>query len=54
MSERDLDRVWCRARPRLNAACDKDVFEPPLWLVGVTTALWCFVLNWLWVTFVAD
>lgn len=53
MSERDLSRVWCDARPRLNAACDaNDRYEPPLWLIAAAIATWVFVADWVWVRFV--
>ena len=48
MTDRDLDRVWCDARPRLNAACDaNDQYAPPLWLCGAAAVVWCVVGNWL-------
>jgi hypothetical protein len=43
-----------RAEPVPDPFGGGDTLDVPLWLVAVTTALWCFVLNWLWVTFVGD
>jgi hypothetical protein len=48
VSERDLNRVWCDAKPRLNAACDaNDQYAPPLWLCASAAAVWCVVGNWI-------
>jgi len=53
VTDRDLDRVWCDARPRLNAACDaNDQYAPPLWLCAVAALFWVvignLVLTWVW------
>jgi hypothetical protein len=53
MTDRDLDRVWLSARPRLNAACDaNDVMDVPLWLCAVAALFWVvignLVLTWVW------
>jgi len=48
VTERDLDRTWCDARPRLNAACDAgDVYAPPLWLCASAVVAWVAIGNWL-------
>ena len=48
MTERDLNRTWCDARPRLNAACDaNDTYAPPLWLCGAAAVVWVVVGNWV-------